>query len=186
MNWTTVMNAIHAWFVTTSGLAANKVVWAGQPVPKKAYPCAVLTIGDIATIGQDTTSYSAPSAGLITPTTKGMRYFTLSCDVRTIAEPQTPLTPTSGPSYYLGKVRDAVWSPDTETTFRAAELAIVRPLTTTKLDQPIDDVRIELRQVFDIRLVSVSNTTYSTNSYIENVSAAGEIDDIEIDGDFGV
>jgi hypothetical protein len=39
MNWTTIENAIHAWVVTGSGLAATQVIWEGQdgPMPEGAF-----------------------------------------------------------------------------------------------------------------------------------------------------
>ena len=44
MNWATITDAIHAWVVSGSGLAAAKVIWAEERAPVPAYPWARIKV----------------------------------------------------------------------------------------------------------------------------------------------
>ncbi len=68
IDWATVKNALHAWFVAGSGLAAERVVFAGQNIARPAGDGAyiALRMRTIAAIGNDW-SDEVPNPLVITP-----------------------------------------------------------------------------------------------------------------------
>lgn len=82
MNWTVIQNAIHAWVVATSGLAASRVLWARQNLPRPDGCWISLRTIALAAVGQDAITVSdapSPAPGAEIRTTHGgHRVVTLS------------------------------------------------------------------------------------------------------------
>lgn len=58
MNWSTIEDALHAWIVSGSGLAASRVIWSGQSGPRPADPWISMRVSTIRRIGHDWLNYA--------------------------------------------------------------------------------------------------------------------------------
>jgi len=75
---TTAENAIHAWIVAASQLAAGNVVWAEQGAPRPTGPYIAMRLTNIRPRGRDWTEALKDGAGNVTMRVRGVRHATLA------------------------------------------------------------------------------------------------------------
>lgn len=169
MNWATLQNALYAFANGATGLTT---VWARQNAPRPAYPFQVLEIIAESQAGQDEIRYSAPSGGLITPTVCGLRGFTMSVQIHTLAPPEGV---AQGARDYVATLRTALKKAALVKILRDAGIAISSAQPSHVLAEEVEG-RWIARGLLDIQFYTAENSTDSGVEYIEKVQLSGTTD----------
>lgn len=176
--WTTVENAIQAFFTAATGLV---VIWGNQPIPRPAYPYGTITIISGPTpvgIDEDRVTAASPDLGIPNPggalSVVGNREITVSFQVKGAAG---VITPTEHARNYVGAALAAFDVPLYANPLRAAGCA-VRQVTSISLpDQQVADSWFS-RAVLDVRLGLASNIINQPIDVIESVHVLAVGDDL--------
>jgi hypothetical protein len=166
LNWTTLENALHAWIVAATGLAADRVIWSHQGVPERPAPYVTLKILDLSSVGHDglVQSYDggAPAGQEITFTLEGRRHLTVS--VQAFSDAATGATSAHA---ILSKARTALSLPGVHAALLAGGLAAFNEGGITDLSA-IRETRWQSRAAMQVRFHCVDSAAEKT-TWIETV-----------------
>jgi hypothetical protein len=180
ISFTTLKNAIHAWIVAGSGLAATQAVWArqrdtqGNPVPRPSGMYVSMSFLGFVTPGFDDPSAYTVDANVLTQHVQGPRILMLSLQVY-------QGLPTGGnDTDAIGILNDIFAYANSDAGAQALQLARVG---IGSYDDPqyvpekSNEAKSELRAYSTVRLHTGSKATYSSaagTGWISHVTAAGE------------
>lgn len=170
MDWTTVEDALHAWIVAATGLAATNVFWEQQGIgkPAGAYVTMNLSITQSGQDWTDITDNPTPSPGAeIIHTVRGPRLGTLAL--------QCFAGDATGPSSskaYLAKLHGSLGLPSIHDALVIAKvgIAIIDPVQSLTLE--LGNAVIESRALTSIKMHLTSEVS-ETGTYIETAQHSG-------------
>lgn len=170
IEFTTVRAAIHAWVVAATGVAADRVRWAGQNAPRADRPYLALRFLAITPVGQDwhTTedaSPSVPGAELVMRA-RGVRRFTLRVQAFGDA------VGTNAPEDLLSNVIAARYLPTRADALRAGGVSVTQFGAVTVIDGLHNGI-FEPRATLDVRGL-LSSEVVETATFIETVDITDE------------
>ena len=170
MNWTTIQNAIHAWFVSATGLAGANVCWSRQDAPRPTSTW-ISILASLETVGQGMLHIEdadAPSAGAeIEHTVRGVRRIVLSVQCFDGAAIGSGM-----PMSLLEQVIAKVQLPSIETALDTAGVAF-HSATAIQAFGDVAGSHVEPRAVTTITLGATSEYT-ETDTYIESAEITGD------------
>lgn len=177
--WSTLEDAVRAWALAASGLAADQVYFANQDVRRsEAAPRVIITLGDLVTIGVDslTHDYSAarPAGQEIEYTARGPRELAVSLQAF------APLTVGSGVTArsLLDLCQAKLRLPSVRDALNAAGIGVLDPGTVRRLPQVVAG-KWEDAAFLDVRCLVGQSVTERTG-YIATVPFTM---DVSPDGD---
>ena len=172
MDLTTAEDAIHAWLVAATGLAADRVVWAHQPGTTRPSPSLTMRVLSLTGVGADGVTHTFdPLAGPgeeITFTSEGRRVLAVSVQAYSDA------VSGSGTAHdYLSRAQAALALPTTRDALRAAGLGAFNPGAITDLSA-IRETRFQSRAAMTVQFHCVDSATGRT-TYIETAEVTREV-----------
>lgn len=173
----TIEDALHAWVVAASGLAASSVLWSDyeQPRPSGAY--IALRLSNVRQIGQDwyhVTNAPAPAAGAeIVTTVWGKRAATLTLQAFGGAP-----TGTTSPAALLDAVRTKATLPTIRNAINVAGVGIAQFGPVQVVSAGLGSSAFEPRAVMPVEL-NLTATASEFATFIETVEITDEITDDE-------
>jgi hypothetical protein len=164
--WATVENALHAWVVSASGLAAGKVLWAFQNIGQRERPYVTLRILGLERVGHDALvqSYDADAAAgqEVTLAVDGRRTLVVSVQAYSAG-----VVGAGTAREIVAKVQTALSLPSVQTTLRAAGLAVLNEGRITDVPELVE-TRWESRASLDVRFHCIDSASEKTG-YIASV-----------------
>ncbi len=173
MQMSTIENAIWTWVQTNSGLAANRVIWAGQNQPDPGgLPYITLRLRVIRVVGSDWTAVEpnpTPYAGAeILTKVRGHRRCSL--DIQCFAD--GPIG-SAGPAAILNDVLTSVALPSQGDALSAAGIGMANFGNVQTIDGVVGSTRFEPRAIVQVSFYAVSELV-ETGTYIEHVEITRE------------
>lgn len=169
MNVTAAEDALYAWLVAATGLAADRVVWAHQPVTERPSAYVTLRLLGLATVGHDGLTHSydagADAGEEITIETEGRRVLSVSVQAYSDA--------TTGPTAawaMLAKAQAALSLPGRRAALLAAGLASFGDASTLDLSA-IRETRFQSRASLTIQFHAVDSATEKT-TFVETATVS--------------
>lgn len=160
-------DAVRAWVLAASGLAADKVLFAHQngvsPVPG---PAAIISLGDLSSVGLDETSHTYDVSR---PAGQEIEY-TAAAVVETIASVSLFTRETVGDSSAMARAercRVALSLPSVRDALNAAGVGVMAASTVRWVPE-VDGARWQGQAVLEVRLVLRQTATERTG-YISSV-----------------
>lgn len=178
MDRTAFKDALHAWFVAATGLAAGSVIWADQAAPRPGYPYGVLNIHSSRGLGTDDVTYehdNGEDAGEdMIPTAAGHRVFTVSCQVLNMSSIQgATLADNKTAQHYLDRARNSLALPSSLTILRASNISYVTTGQIIDLDESIESGWLS-RASLDVEFGAVASSVDAGISYINQALVSGD------------
>lgn len=168
--WETVRRAIHKWAYTSSGLAANKVIWAKQDRPRPAYPYVAMLVTSDKEHGQPTKRETyVPEDDVVVVTLTQQYDFVVRFSAYATTE-----TATEGANVYLRKMRIGLGLPEQKDAFSAADTAFVRVLSFLDVSE-VGSGQYLSRWDMDVTFSAMVETT-TTQQFIETVETTATLD----------
>lgn len=171
--WQQIEDAIHAWVVNGSGLAADRVVWAGQNQPERAVPFITIRVSSIRRRGNDWTNVedaASPAPGAeLQKVIRGPRIIGLT--IQCFAA--SPIG-AAGALAILENVAIAVQRPVVSEVLDAARVGIGNISDVEALDGVIGSTLFEPRAIMTVSLHTVSELDAGTLTYIETVDVENQ------------
>lgn len=166
--WATLEDAVRAWVVAATGLAADRVYFADQDLPiSEVAPRVSIRLGDLVPVGQDSVDHdydpSRPAGEEIEITAKGMR--TLAVDLQAFAP--TTVGPGTTARSLLAAAQAHLSLPSVRTTLNSAGLGLLQQGTVQRVPQPRQAMQ-EDRSTLSV-LFAVSQSVSERLGYIETV-----------------
>ncbi len=186
ITWTTIKDAIHAWFVAGSTLAPARVYYTGQALnrPDGTAACIAIRIREENAIGQDWTDYEVnptPSAGAeLVSKTRGQRRLVLEAT----CFPETPVDGvvaddrTAGA--ILSEVKAIATTPPRRRALRAGGVSFGNAGVVAPLDGVVGSSRFEPRAIYTVTLF-VKSELAGTETIIETVNVTPTVDGEELE-----
>jgi len=163
ITWTTVENAVQAWFAAASGVPSASVRWANQKVPRPSRPYAELkriSVSDEGTFDELRLSFDGaqPAGQEIGVTTYGPRRVLVSCQVFSDV-----VTGAGTASEYVELARSALSLPSVLSALRAGGLSLVNRGGTRDLSALVEtasESRAQLDVTFSVADCATDRTGY--------------------------
>lgn len=170
--WATLEDAIHAFFVAATGLAATSVVWSEQANPQPARPFATLKIlsGPVRLSPVDEVRQSYNSGATlgqeITHTVVGQREITVSCQVFS-----DNVHGASSARAVLAKAQTGLFLPTIRYALNAVGLSVIASDAINDLTELVSN-KFQSRANLDIRFNCVDDAS-QVHGYIDDAEFSG-------------
>lgn len=169
-------NAIHAWVVATSGLSAERVLWAEQACPLPAdgryVSLRFLDVRQRGQAGATVRDAASPAPGAeIEHVVQAVGRATLSVQVFAGLPAGSPLAP-SGPRSVADAIRLGSWRPSVRTALNAGGVGILGFSAVQSLDGAAGGL-FEARATMTVELSLVTEIV-ETGTFIERVQVESE------------
>lgn len=168
---TTVKNAIRAWVISGSGLAANRVIWTlGARAPAGTYIHMRIRVGTVGADWVDTDPNPTPTSGNdATNKVRGGRIMTLTL---TCFSADDVSAGTRSPEEILNDVLTAATLPSVSVAINAAKIGLLSFGEVTPVDLTIDSVYFEPRAFVTVRFHTVASLS-ETGPSIDSATVQG-------------
>lgn len=181
--WTTIEDAITAWVIAGSGIAAGSVIWGEQNGGRIATPYIDL-VTEIEDIGPDwifTDDAAAPSAeNEIDYFSQGMRRMTIR--MRCFGGPAKGSTSAKA---RLEAVKASHRLPSNHEALRIADIGISEFSPVSNITGVLNSTKLEPRAMMDV-IAFVPSSISETGTYIEVVSIENQSTGVEFEVDLTV
>ena len=173
INWTEIEDAIHASFVSATGMTATKVLWGEQANPQPVRPFATLKImsGPVRLGGVDEVrkSYNpaAPLQQEITHEVSGQREITVECQVFS-----DNVHGANAARAILSKLQTGLFLPTIRYALNTAGLSLMASDSIVDLTA-IVATKFQSRANLDLRF-NLVDTASQLHGYIETAQVAGD------------
>jgi hypothetical protein len=171
--WHTVEDALHAWAVAGTGLAAEQVIWAQQAGPRPEGPYVSLRLITVQPLGQDwsdSADADDPQPGAeIAFRTRGVREAQLS--VQCFAGVDGNATGGATPLARLMAMVAIARAPFQQTALNAAGIGVASFGPVQSIDAVLGSSVFEPRAVMDVRLFLAAEVV-TVGTYVEFVEIA--------------
>lgn len=174
ISWVALENAIHAWIVAGTQLAATQVLWAGQGGPQPAGVYAVLRLSELRRVGhdwRDVVEVVDPDPGEeLEHHVRGPRTLNLSIQVF-----GAPLVGASRGAALLERALTARALPSIAEALRAGGVGVGAVDVITELDGDRDG-QFESRALVDVT-IHVAADLVELGTYIERAEVENDVSD---------
>lgn len=175
INYVAFEDAIEAWFETVTGLTAY---WENRRRKhERKLTFGKLNILTEVSLGDDEVRRSfdggAPNGEQIEQIVSGNRLVTVSVRVKSRSQKAD-----QSARYYLGKLRTSLADPARLAEFRAASIAVVRPMPLQNLDFTEQDRVISFGNM-DVIFATVVNDDVAATTYIESALISSDIKNVD-------
>ena len=170
--WATIEDAIVAWVVAGSGIAAGKVIWADQNGERPDAPYIDVRL-DIDSVGQDwldTDDAAAPSPGAeIDMFSRGVRRLTIT--LRCFGGPAIG---TVSPRARLDGVRSSRRLPSNVDALRVAGVGVASFSPIQSIGEALNSSKIEPRSMMTIIAFAASEVS-ETGTYVSDTEITDQV-----------
>ena len=181
MNWSTIENAVTAWFLTGSGLASGKVIWEDQngPRPTAAFISVSASVKSIGQDWVDTEDATSPTTGAeLEYFARGTRELTLR--LRCFGDLDGDAKGSTSPRARLEALVLSHKLPSVNDLLTVAKVGVLRFSDITNISGVINSSRVEPRAMLTI-VCNVPSEISEYGTYISILEMTDQISTPERD-----